>query len=187
MEAKTRFSDTDIIIEHFSPQENLSGFSCGNDELDDFFKKEVVLCCKYKYLSAYAVKSIKTGELLCLFTLSNDIVSLEDDDVEDLKYALPTEYKLIFGLQSSFPAINIGHLAVKKELQSKGIGRIVLLYLKSAIINYRFTGVQFITVDSLNNHRANKFYSSNGFLNQSNKDINSKTRRMYLSLMDYIE
>mgnify|MGYP002519195769 CR=1 FL=1 len=187
MAAKTRYSASDIIIEQLSFKENLSDFTCGNKELDDFFKKEVVLCCKYKYLSAYAVKSMKTGELLCLFTLSNDIVSLEEEDVEDLKDALPNEYKPIFGLQSSFPAINIGHLAVKKELQSKGIGKIVLLYLKGVLVNYRFTGVQFITVDSLNNHRTNKFYSSNGFLNQSNKDINSKTRRMYLSLMDYIE
>ncbi len=187
MAAKTRYSASDITIEPFSSTENLSDFTCGNKELDDFFKKEVVLCCKYKYLSAYAVKSMKTGELLCLFTLSNDIVSLEEDDIEDLKDALPIEYKPIFGSQSSFPAINIGHLAVKKELQSKGIGKIVLLYLKGALINYRFTGVQFITVDSLNNHRTNKFYSSNGFLNQSNKDISHKTRRMYLSLMDYIE
>ena len=121
MAAKTRYSASDITIEPFSPTENLSNFTCGNKELDDFFKKEVVLCCKYKYLSAYAVKSMKTGELLCLFTLSNDIVSLEEDDIEDLKDALPIEYKPIFGSQSSFPAINIGHLAVKKELQSKPI------------------------------------------------------------------
>ena len=187
MAVKTRYSASDIKIEPFSPQENLSEFSCGNNGLDDFFKKEVVLCCKYKYLSAYSVKSVKTKELLALFTLSNDVVYLEKDDIEDLKSALPIEYKPIFGSQPSFPAINIGHLAVKKELQSKGIGKVILLYLKNALITYRFTGVQFITVDSLNNARTNKFYSCNGFLNQSNSDMNNNTRRMYLSLMDYIE
>lgn len=186
MAAKTRYSASDITIEPFTPKENLSEFTCGNIELDDFFKREVVLCCKYKYLTAYSVKSVKTKELLCLFTLSNDIVALEKDDIADLKEALPIEYKPIFGLQSSFPAINIGHLAVKKDLQSRGIGRVVLLYLKHILLSYKFTGVQFITVDSLNNPRTNKFYSSNGFLNQSNRDIANKTRRMYLSLLEYL-
>jgi hypothetical protein len=187
MAAKTRYSATDIDIEPLNLSEDLSDFSCGNIELDDFFHKEVVLCCRYKYLTAYAVRSIKSGEIIGLFTLSNDIVSLDNEDIEDLKEGVGGEYKYIFGNQSSFPAVNIGHLAIKKNLQSKGIGRLVILYICHIFIQYRFTGVQFITVDSLNNPRTNKFYAKNRFLNQSNRDINQKTRRMYLSLMDYIE
>lgn len=187
MAEKTRYSASDIIIEPLSLEDDLSGFTCGNNELDDFFHKEVVLCCKYKYLSAYSVKSNKTKEVLCLFTLSNDVVSLDEEDVEDLKEGMDREYKFIFENQSSFPSVNIGHLAVRKDMQSKGIGRIVLLYIAGLLISYSFTGVQFITVDSLNNPRTNKFYSSNGFLNQSNRDISNKTRRMYFSLMEFIE
>lgn len=186
MAVKTRYSASDITIEPLSPQEDLSDFTCGNDNLDGFFKKEVVLCCKYKYLTAYSAKSAKKGEILCLFTLSNDIVSLEEDDVEDIKDGMSDEYSSIFGSQSSFPAVNIGHLAVKKNMQGKGIGKIVLLYLKNLFVSYRFTGVQFITVDSLNNPRTNKFYASNGFVNQSNNDINKDTRRMYVSLLEYV-
>ena len=41
------------------------------------------------------------------------------------------------------------------------------------------SGCQFITVDSLNNPRTNKFYLRNGFINQTNNDIPDLTRRMY--------
>lgn len=187
MAAKTRYSASDITVEPLNLSEDLSKFTCGNKELDDFFHKEVVLCCKYKYLSAYCVKSVRNGDILCLFTLSNDVVSLDSEDVESLKDGMDKEYKFIFENQSSFPSVNIGHLAVRKDVQSKGIGRIVILYIAHILISYDFTGVQFITVDSLNNPRTNKFYSTNGFLNQSNGNISNKTRRMYFSLMDYIE
>lgn len=186
MAAKTRYSATDIGIEPLSPEENLDDFSCGNDKLDDFFHKEVVLCCKYKYLSAYTVKYRKTKEVVALFTLSNDSLVLEKDDVEELMGDIDEEYKFIFEMQSSFPSVNIGHLAVRKDLQSRGIGELVILYVCGFLTSYNLTGVQFITVDSLNNSRTNKFYNKTGFLYQSMEDINHDTRRMYLPLIDLI-
>lgn len=186
MAAKTRFSASRIKIEPLSDSEDLTQFSCGNDKLDDFFHKEVVLCCKYKYLSAYAVKDVQTNQVICLFTLSNDIIALEEEDMEDMISLIEEEYRPIFQQQSSFPAVNIGHLAVRKELQSKGIGQFVITYIMGLLTTYRLTGVQFLTVDSLNNPRTNKFYLNNDFCNQSNKDINSETRRMYLPLIGYL-
>lgn len=186
MAAKTRYSATDIEIEPLSKEENLDDFSCGNDKLDDFFHKEVVLCCKYKYLSAYTVKSIQSKEVIALFTLTNDTLSLEKEDVEELMEDMDAEYKFIFEEQTSFPSVNIGHLAVRKDLQSRGIGRYIVMYIVSLLVEYRFTGVQFITVDSLNNNRTNKFYDRIGFMNQSIEDMNHDTRRMYLPLIDLI-
>ena len=85
MVEKTLFSDTDLKIEILKKGEDLTGFTCGNKTLDDFFHQEVVLCCKYKYLSAYTVKHIKTNEIVCLFTLANDVITLDKEDVEDIK------------------------------------------------------------------------------------------------------
>lgn len=187
MAAKTRYSATDIEIEPISSEEDLSVFSCGNDKLDDFFHKEVVLCCKYKYVSTYAVKSIQSNDVIALFTLSNDTLSLEKEDVEDLMKGMDAEYKFIFEEQTSFPSVNIGHLAVRKDLQSRGIGRYIVMYIISLLVNYNLTGVQFVTVDSLNNSRTNKFYDSVGFLYQSMEDTSNDTRRMYLPLIDFVE
>jgi len=55
------------------------------------------------------------------------------------------------------------------------------------LLSHKATGVQFITVDSLNNPKTNKFYMNNGFLYQTNEDIMAETRRMFLSLIEYIE
>lgn len=52
-------------------------------------------------------------------------------------------------------------------------------------IDYNISGCQFITVDSLNNPRTNKFYLKYGFINQTNTDINKTTRRMYFPLKIY--
>ena len=106
--------------------------------------------------------------------------------MEDMISLIEEEYRPIFQQQSSFPAVNIGHLAVRKDLQSKGIGQFVITYIMGLLTTYRLTGVQFLTVDSLNNPRTNKFYLNNDFCNQSNKDINSETRRMYLPLIGYL-
>ena len=187
MAAKTRYSATDIEIGPLSTEEDLVGFSCGNDKLDDFFHKEVVLCCKYKYLTAYSVKYRKTGEIIAMFTLSNDALVLEEDDVKELMDGIDEEYKFIFEMQSSFPSVNIGHLAVRKDLQSKGIGELIILYIMSFLLSYKLSGVQFITVDSLNNNRTNKFYSQNGFLFQTIKDIQNDTRRMFLPLIELLQ
>lgn len=79
MVEKTQFSDTDLKIEILKKGEDLTGFTCGNKTLDDFFHQEV------------------------------------------------------------------------------------------------------------NNPKTNKFYMNNGFLYQTNEDFMAETRRMFLSLIEYIE
>ena len=187
MEAKTRFSDINYKIELLSDNDDLSDFSCGNNILDDFFHREVVLCCKYKYLTAYSVKDICSDEILCLFTLANDVITLDGEDVEDIKGSIGDEYKFIFEQQTSFPAVNIGHLATRKEYQGNGIGSFAITYVLAMLLQHKTTGVQFLTVDSLNSPDTNKFYLKNGFLHQTNEDIYCDTRRMFRSLIDYIE
>lgn len=51
MEERTLFSDIDFSINLLSDHDDLSPFSCGCEELDFFFHKEVNLCVKYKYVS----------------------------------------------------------------------------------------------------------------------------------------
>lgn len=67
-------------------------------------------------------------------------------------------------------------------MQSKGIGEQILDFVLYTFSNYNISGCQFITVDSLNNSRTNKFYAKNGFLNQTDSDKHSSTRRMYLPI-----
>lgn len=106
---------------------------------------------------------------------------LEEDDTEDFPN-LSTEYRSIFPLQPSFPAVNIGHLGVRSDLQSAGIGSIIIRYVAHTFTKFNVAGCQFITVDSLNNPRTNRFYSRLGFEYQSLHDHYHTTRRMYLDI-----
>ena len=100
-------------------------------------------------------------------------------------YKIGDEYVTTFEKQTSFPAINIGHLAVKEGMQSRKVGRTVLDFVIHTFAKYDTSGCQFITVDSLNNPRTNKFYSVYGFINQTNSDSLSPTRRMYIPIQIY--
>jgi ribosomal protein S18 acetylase RimI-like enzyme len=119
---------------------------------------------------------------VAVFTLANDSIMLEPDDKDDFPN-LDDEYKNIFPNQTSFPAVNIGHLGVKKELQGRGIGEIVVRYVWETFSRFEIAGCQFITVDALNNQRVNRFYQKLGFEYQSLNDHFRSTRRMYLDLI----
>lgn len=186
MAGKTQFLDIDISINKLLREDlkQVLSFSCGCKELDDFFHKEIYLCSKYHHVAAYCAKNKQDNEIIAIFTLSNDSVvidNIEDKEnfVLEAKNKISDEYISTFERQTSFPAINIGHLGVHKDCQSKGIGQQILDFVLYTFSNYNMSGCQFITVDSLNNPRTNKFYLRNGFINQTNNDIHDLTRRMY--------
>lgn len=178
---KIRFSVNNLTISKLdlSDFELLKSFTCGVETLDKFFHDEIALCAKYHYLSPYSVKH--DGEIVAVFTLSNDSIMLESEDKDDFPN-VNEEYSHIFPQQSSFPAVNIGHLGVKSGMQSCGIGEMVIRYVWFTFSEFTAAGCQFITVDSLNNPRVNKFYAGLGFEYQSSRDQYNTTRRMYLDI-----
>lgn len=192
MEEKIRFSDIEIFIERLTEEdsEELSSFYCGVDELDKFFHNEILICYKYHYFSPYCARNVANGEILSVFTLANDAVILgNSDDKKDFmkqsSFKINQEYISVFQSQTSFPAVNIGHLGTRKDMQSKGVGEMILDFILKTFVSYDISGCQFITVDSLNNLRTNKFYVRNGFLFQTDTDLYDKTRRMYLPIELY--
>ena len=82
MAERTQFSDIDFTISLLTDYDDLSSFSCGCEELDLFFHKEVNLCVKYKYVSTYSVKN-KKNDILALFTLAHDSVVFQSSEDKD--------------------------------------------------------------------------------------------------------
>lgn len=166
--------------------ENMSAFSCGVGELDRFFRSEVKVCVKRRYLSAYCAFTESRG-IVAAFTLMNDALMIssqteKEDFIDDLKLEVDAGIVNFFGRQSSYPAINIGHLGTAIEYQSRGIGMVIIEFVAGTFSQYHQAGCQFITVDALNNPKSIRFYSSNGFNYQTNRDMYSQTRRMYCIL-----
>lgn len=189
MVVKTQYLDINISINKLlrEDQDTILSFSCGCEELDKFFHEEMSLCIKHHYITAYCVRDIQNNEIVAIFTLSNDSVVIDniedkEDFVQESKVEINDEYIPTFEKQTSFPAINIGHLGVRTDLQCKGIGEQILDFVLYTFSNFDISGCQFITVDSLNNSRTNKFYARNGFVNQTNSDNCNSTRRMYLPI-----
>lgn len=194
MVGKIQFSVSDISIERLSKEDrgDLLNFSCGTDEkekeLNDFFHSDnLFLCDKHHFFSVYIIRQKSTSSLLAVFTLANDSIGLlSKDDEKDLKEEVcphvAQDYNERWNHQEAFPAINICHLGVNSLFHSLGIGSILIKLILKTFAEYNTSGCQFVTVDSLNNPRTNKFYQKNGFSNLSNSDSAALTRRMYILL-----
>lgn len=163
--------------------QNMSAFSCGVEALDEFFHFEVKECVQRHYLSAYSV-FIDSGEIIAAFTLMNDALMIgsqseKNDFIEDLELETDKDIASFLNRQSSYPAINIGHLGISEKYQDRGIGSKIIDLVAVTYGNYRQSGCQFITVDALNNKETINFYHKNNFGFQTNRDSTCQTRRMY--------
>ena len=78
-------------------------------------------------------------------------------DSSDLKFEINADIVEFFNRQSSYPAINIGHLGTSVTYQNKGIGTAIIDLVADTFAGYSQAGCQFITVDALNNPRCIKF------------------------------
>lgn len=184
MEERIHFSPEEISISRLTESDVslLSDFYCGVAEIDSFFQTEAIICGRYHYLIPYKCILKETGEIIGAFTLANDVLMLEFEDKTEIADTLP-EYFDVFKHQASYPAVNIGHLAVKNGFQSQGLGRLIIEFVEITLMYHSISGCQFITVDALNRDRTLKFYEYKcGFQFQTVTDVAKPTRRMYLPI-----
>lgn len=184
MEASTPSSQIEFDIRRVNNDDftKLSSFTCGVDSLDTFFQLEVEECVRNHYLAAYVAVN-PNEEIIAAFTLMNDALMITSEDerndlIEDISYC-NDEFADFLNLQTSYPAINIGHLGTAIDYQRHAIGRSIIDLVVETFTQYKQAGCQFITVDALNNKATTKFYLSNGFTFQTDKDFFATTRRMY--------
>ena len=114
----------------------------------------------------------------------NDAIMIDSEDektdfFDDLRLEEGFSVVDFFKRQSSYPAIDIGHLGTLLDFQGNGIGMFIVEFVAGTFSQYRQAGCQFITVDALNNPRTVSFYLNNQFNFQTNHDFYSATRRMY--------
>ena len=179
----------------FSHTGEVLNFSCGDKDLDDFFKNEAFKYEKELLGKTYKVclKSDKSV-IVCMFTLSNASVDsrrLPNSRRKKLTENIPHEKSL-----SSYPAALIGRLGVNKEFGGKGIGTELIGYVKQMILlPSQMASCRYLTVDAYNNPSVLKFYEANGFKMLFSSDQQEKehigmlpekelkTKLMYFDLM----
>ena len=131
-------------------KEQISRFDCGVNELNDYLKKYAAQNDKKNMGKSFV--GVDDGRVTGYYTLSNAQVAFEEID-EDMRKGLP-KYPI--------PAIRIARLAVNKNHQGEGVGRLLLKDAFLRILNVSVnTGIYFVIVDAKDS--AKSFYEHYGF------------------------
>lgn len=138
-------------------------FSCGNEDLDDFFKNGAIKYDEDLMGKTYCwLTETKPHKVVALVTLAND-------SIKTAFIGKPSRNKLNRSIANqkrgrSYPATLIGRLGVNVEFQGFRVGGQVIDFLKKWFRDDgNKTGCRFMVVDAYNNERTLRFYESNEF------------------------
>lgn len=139
-------------------------FSCGTDDIDEFFSNDVRVYQHKLLTKAYIVVDKKNPlEIITAYTVSNDSIRLTNKLNEEYKEAFLDETDLRDKAIKRFPGVLIGRLGTDTKFIGQGYGSAVMDFIKT---HYRYvndTGCRFLIVDALNNPDTIRYYERNGF------------------------
>ncbi|MBR6104523.1 MAG: GNAT family N-acetyltransferase [Paludibacteraceae bacterium] len=171
-------------------------FSCGNTDLDDFFKNDAVRYSDELMGKTYCwITENKPYKIVALVTLANDSIKnsfLGKNSRNRLNRQIANQKR-----GRSYPATLIGRLGVNVDYQDAHIGSQVIEFLKDWFCDdENKTGCRFLVVDAYNNDKTLHFYSKNGFKFLHNSEEEERyyygidenkpiyTRLMFIDLLD---
>lgn len=146
-----------FLTEPLDSKHDRDNFSCGKDLLDNYFWTQAKQDVKRKLSACFVLIDKETDIISGYYTLSSCSIS-NDLIPESFKKKLPKSY-------STIPTVLIGRLAVDKNFQGKGVGKLLLIdSLKRCYETSKSIGTFAVIVDPLD-AEAEKFYKKYGFLN----------------------
>jgi len=170
-------------------------FSCGEPDLDNFFREDAVLYADQALGKTYCyVLKDDPSIIVCAFTVSNESVRIDllpGSRRKKLSAAIPREKQM-----RRYPAVLIGRLGVNVDFSNKGIGTELMEILALAFTDNDYkTACRFLAVDAYNNPSTLNFYENKcGFhflfstdeqeAKNSNLPLPLKTRYMYYDLLE---
>ena len=142
---------------------NCEKFSCGNDDLDDFFINDAKRYADELIGKTYCwITDQKPHKIVALFTLANDSIKttyLESSTKNRINRTIENPKR-----GRSYPATLIGRIGINEKFQGMHIGSQLISFIKDWFrAEDNKTGCRFLVVDAYNNHRTLSFYERNGF------------------------
>lgn len=140
-----------------------NSFSCGDDDMDEFFRQDVLDYTRYKMGKSYCFRvkdDMKT--IVACFTVSNDSIRIYDlpNSRRNAMWGITNREKML----TRYPGVLVGRLAVASRYAGKGIGSEVLDFIKMWFLDEtNKTGCRFAIVDAKNEPKILSFYERNGF------------------------
>ena len=163
-------------------------FSCGNDDLDDFFANDATRYAQFLMGKTYCFRlNSDPSKLVCALTLSNDSIRIYDlpRSRRDHMRRLTHHEKPL----RRYPGVLIGRLGVGSEFAGRGIGSETLDFVKGWFYSSdNKTGCRFIIVDAVNEPHVKPLFSTEEqeFLYTCGKKgdpVALDTRLMYFDLL----
>lgn len=139
-------------------------FSCGKQDLDEFFRTDVFLYEEEMLGKTYCwVTNAKPHKIIGLITLANDSIKSSG-----LPANSRNRFNRSFDNQKrnlTYPATLIGRLGVNVDFQDHHIGRQIMDYIKlSNVAQGNDNACRFLVVDAYNAPGTLAYYEHNGFV-----------------------
>jgi len=151
--------DCEMLI--LSEEQVISGFDCGNADLNDFFNRNALEYKRQMLSRTYFFRQKSNSAVVCAFSFSASSIKTSDlpgSRRKKVKEFVPREKSL-----KSYPGILIGRLGVSIEFNGQGVGSQLLDAIKSFCL-VRFPDfVRFLLVDAYNEPAVVGFYQKNKF------------------------
>lgn len=158
----------DLVIEALNTRHDRTGFSSAEPSLDEYLRKRARQDVKRR-TSRVFVATAYDNPLVVLgyYTLSSLSIALNDLP-DDHARRLP---------RHPIPAALLGRLAVRKDVQGQGIGRMLLAdSIQRTLGVSEEIGIYAMVVDAIN-ESANRFYEQYGFM-----PLGHSSTRLFLPL-----
>jgi len=153
-------ADCEMVI--LSNENTISGFDCGNADLNDFFNHDALLYKNQMLSRTYFFRHKKNGVAVCAFSFSASSIKTADlpgSRRKKVKELVPREKSL-----KSYPGILIGRLGVSTEYGGQGAGSQLMEVIKHFCLSNFPDFVRFLLVDAYNEPDIVRFYQKNKFV-----------------------
>ena len=169
------FTKDDWVLESVSDFSVCITFDCGDDDINDYFRKDVCWHKEELICHPYALYQVTEPDFhLAFLDFCNDSIKL--------KYLKETiDPKIHY---QDLPAVKLTRIGVVKDFRNKNVGTQAMNMVKEFFKTDNRTGCRFITVDA--NQGAIGFYEKNGFALLTDKDKNKDSRAMYFDLKRFV-
>ncbi len=142
-----------IAIEPLGKQHDRAGFTCGQPELDDWFRRRASQDERRNVARVFVAVDDALG-VIGFYSLGAFTLSLEN---------LPEEIARKLPRYDAIPAALIGRLARDETVRRRGVGQLLLADAIRRILNVGETLAVFAIVVDAKNERAARFYEGFGF------------------------
>lgn len=151
----------DCTISVINDCKNIDSFSCGDEELDDYFKNRSVKYTSELLARNYAFVTDK-GDIVTAFSYSNYCINsqqLPGTVRNRLQRKIPNLKRM-----RSYPALLIGRLGVDVRYHGQGLGSQTLDFIMRLYLHPDKEGLcRFVIVEAINRPETLRFYERNGF------------------------